>query len=128
MRKQVILVDDSKTVLASCKMAFEDMIDDGEIEVLTYINPIKMLNDIRARKISYDLVIIDVNMPYINGLDLARELKSNSIVKDKPIIMMTVENSDKMKVEAKEIGVIEWKVKPCSDEALIKSVRNILEL
>jgi len=128
MRKQVILVDDSKTVLASCKMAFEDMIDDGEIEVLTYNNPVEMLNDVRARKISYDLVIIDVNMPNMNGLDLARELKTNSIVKDKPIIMMTVENSDRMKTEAKEIGIIAWKVKPCSDETLIKSVRSVLEI
>jgi len=126
MRKQVILVDDSKTVLASCKMAFEDMIDDGEIEVSTYNNPVEMLNDIRTRKIYYDLVIIDVNMPHINGLDLARELKKSSIVKDKPIIMMTIENSDKMKTEAKEIGIIEWKVKPCSDETLIKSVRSVL--
>jgi len=128
MSKHVVLVDDSKTVLESCRMAFEDMIADGEIEFSTYNNPVKMLEDIQSGKISYDLVILDINMPHINGLDLARELKSDPSLKMKPIIMLTIENSSKMKVEGKKIGITGWQVKPCSDIKLIQSVRGALSI
>jgi len=126
MSKHVVLVDDSKTVLASCEMAFEDMIANGEIKLSTYNDPAKMLEDVQSGKISYDLVILDINMPHINGLDLARELKIDPTLKMKPIIMLTIENSNRMKVEGKKIGITGWKVKPCSDDKLIQSVRGAL--
>jgi len=128
MSKQVILVDDSKTILASSEMAFEDMIDEGLITIATYVNPIEMLDDVRSGKITYDLAILDINMPQMNGLDLARELKTDPSLKMKPVLMLTTESSGDMKAKGKEIGVTGWMVKPFSDAKLVKSVKMVLGL
>jgi len=126
MSKHIILVDDSKTILASSEMAFEDMVDAGELVVTTYVNPIEMLEDVKAGKISYDLAILDINMPQMNGLDLARELKTDPSLKMKPVLMLTTESSGDMKIKGKEIGVTGWMVKPFSDAKLVKSVKMVL--
>ena len=126
MSKQIILVDDSKTILASSEMAFEDMVDAGELVVTTYVNPVEMLEDVKSGKISYDLAILDINMPQMNGLDLARELKTDPSLKMKPVLMLTTESSGDMKVKGKEIGVTGWMVKPFSDAKLVKSVKMVL--
>jgi len=126
MSKQIILVDDSKTILASSEMAFEDMVDAGELVVTTYVNPVEMLEDVKSGKISYDLAILDINMPQMNGLDLARELKMDPSLKMKPVLMLTTESSGDMKVKGKEIGVTGWMVKPFSDAKLVKSVKMVL--
>ena len=126
MSKHIILVDDSKTILASSEMAFEDMVDAGELVVTTYVNPIEMLEDVKSGKVSYDLAILDINMPQMNGLDLARELKTDPSLKMKPVLMLTTESSGEMKVKGKEIGVTGWMVKPFSDAKLVKSVKMVL--
>jgi len=126
MSKHIILVDDSKTILASSEMAFEDMVDAGELVVTTYVNPVEMLEDVKSGKISYDLAILDINMPQMNGLDLARELKTDPTLKMKPVLMLTTESSGDMKVKGKEIGVTGWMVKPFSDAKLVKSVKMVL--
>jgi len=126
MSKHIILVDDSKTILASSEMAFEDMVDAGELVVTTYVNPVEMLEDVKSGKISYDLAILDINMPQMNGLDLARELKTDPSLKMKPVLMLTTESSGDMKVKGKEIGVTGWMVKPFSDAKLVKSVKMVL--
>jgi len=126
MSKHIILVDDSKTILASSEMAFEDMVDAGELVVTTYVNPVDMLEDVKSGKISYDLAILDINMPQMNGLDLARELKTDPSLKMKPVLMLTTESSGDMKVKGKEIGVTGWMVKPFSDAKLVKSVKMVL--
>jgi len=126
MSKHIILVDDSKTILASSEMAFEDMVDAGELVVTTYVNPIEMLEDVKSGKISYDLAILDINMPQMNGLDLARELKTDPSLKMKPVLMLTTESSGDMKIKGKEIGVTGWMVKPFSDAKLVKSVKMVL--
>jgi len=126
MSKHIILVDDSKTILASSEMAFEDMVDAGELIVTTYVNPVEMLEDVKSGKISYDLAILDINMPQMNGLDLARELKTDPSLKMKPVLMLTTESSGDMKIKGKEIGVTGWMVKPFSDAKLVKSVKMVL--
>ncbi|MFZ2891280.1 response regulator, partial [Sulfuricurvum sp.] len=75
---------------------------------------------------SFDLLISDVNMPEMNGLDLARLIKTDDRYKTKPIIVLTTESSEQMKMAGKEIGITGWMVKPFNDEKLVKSVKMVL--
>lgn len=126
MAKKIILVDDSKTILATAEMALEDLINSGVITLKTYLNPAELREALLAGSEDFDLLISDINMPQLNGLDLATELKQNDAFKNKPILILTTESSAEMKAKGKEIGVTGWLVKPFSDEKLVKAMKMVL--
>ncbi|MDD2829871.1 MAG: response regulator [Sulfuricurvum sp.] len=126
MAKRVIVVDDSRAVVATAELALDQMISSGVIEFKSYLNPAELLSALQAGSENYDLLISDVNMPQMNGLDLARALKGDDRYKTKPIIILTTESSEEMKMVGKEIGVTGWMVKPFSDEKMVKSLKMVL--
>ncbi|QOY55861.1 response regulator [Candidatus Sulfurimonas marisnigri] len=126
MSKKIIIVDDSKTVLATAEMALEGLVNDGTIVLKTYVNPAELHDALIGGTEDYDLLISDINMPQLNGLDLAAELKQIANFKSKPILILTTESSAEMKTKGKEIGVTGWLVKPFSDEKLVKAIKMVL--
>lgn len=126
MAKRVIIVDDSRAVVATAELALDGMISSGVIEFKSYLNPLDLLGALQAGAENFDLLISDVNMPQLNGLELAKAIKSDERYKTKPIIILTTESSNEMKMAGKEIGVTGWMVKPFSDEKLVKSIKMVL--
>ncbi|MGA9045850.1 response regulator [Sulfuricurvum sp.] len=126
MAKRVIIVDDSRAVVATAELALDEMIGSGVIEFKSYLNPLELLGALQAGNENFDLLISDVNMPEMNGLDLARAIKADDRYKTKPIIILTTESSEQMKMAGKEIGVTGWMVKPFSDDKLVKSLKMVL--
>ena len=126
MPKKIILVDDSKTILATAEMALEGLIEDGTITLKSYLNPAELRDNLLSGAEDFDLLISDVNMPQLNGLDLATQLKQSDAFKNKPILILTTESSAEMKAKGKEIGVTGWLVKPFSDEKLVKAMKMVL--
>ncbi len=126
MGKRVIIVDDSRGIVAAAELAVDDMITDGTIDFKSYTNPAELLELLQSGAENFDLLISDVNMPQMNGLDLARALKADSRYATKPIIILTTESSDEMKMTGKQIGVTGWMVKPFSNEKIVKSIKMIL--
>ncbi len=70
-----------------------------------------------------DLVLLDINMPGISGLETCREIRSNS---DVPIIMLTVRNTEKDKVRALDAGADDYVVKPFGAGELLARIRAAL--
>lgn len=126
MAKRVIIVDDSRAVIATAQLALDEIISSGAIEFKSYLNPAELLAALQSGAENFDLLISDVNMPEMNGLDLARAIKADDRYKTKPIIILTTESSDQMKMAGKEIGVTGWMVKPFSDEKMVKSIKMVL--
>jgi len=73
-----------------------------------------------AREWSPDLVITDVSMPEMNGVDLCRELRQESQV---PIIVLSVRSNERMKIEALDAGADDYVTKPFSIQELQARVR-----
>ena len=126
MAKRVIIVDDSRAVIATAELALDGLISSGVIEFKSYLNPLELLSALQNGSENFDMLISDVNMPEMNGLDLARSIKSDDRYKTKPIIVLTTESSEQMKMTGKEIGVTGWMVKPFNDEKLVKSIKMVL--
>ena len=126
MGKRVIIVDDSRAVIATAELALEGLIDSGVIEFKSYLNPAELLGNLQSGAENFDLLISDVNMPEMNGLDLSRTIKSDERFKTKPIIILTTESSEELKMKGKAIGVTGWMVKPFNDEKLVKSIKMVL--
>jgi two-component system KDP operon response regulator KdpE len=70
-----------------------------------------------------DLILLDMNMPVLDGLQACREIRSSSEV---PIIMLTVRSAEKDKVRALDAGADDYVVKPFSIQELLARVRALL--
>lgn len=128
MSKNVVIVDDSKTIIATAEMAVEELVSSGLISFASYINPEELMADAQSGALDYDLLISDINMPQMNGLDLSSGLKAMDKFKNKPILILTTESSAEMKAKGKAIGVTGWMVKPFDGEKLAKSIKMVLGL
>jgi two-component system KDP operon response regulator KdpE len=75
------------------------------------------------RSEKYDLILLDVNMPGISGMQTCREIRAGS---DLPIIMLTVRNSERDKVEALDAGADGYVAKPFNTSELMARIRAVL--
>lgn len=116
----ILVVDDSKTIL---KMITRYLTDDGH-DVITADDGLEGLNVFQKEMGQFDLVITDINMPNMNGIELTEKIRNGSIKNNIPIIVLSTEESDKMKVEGKRVGVSAWIVKPPQAELLKKAVKH----
>lgn len=73
-----------------------------------------------------DMVITDLNMPNMNGIELTKILRSRSAFKFVPIVFLTTESQVQKKQAAKEAGATGWIVKPFKPGQLLSVVRKIL--
>lgn len=74
----------------------------------------------------FDLVLSDVNMPRMDGLSLAKELRSLDNYKFVPILMLTTEAGLNKKQEGKAAGATGWIVKPFNPEQLLATIKKVM--
>jgi two-component system KDP operon response regulator KdpE len=74
----------------------------------------------------FDLILLDVNLPGMNGLEACRMIRSGISVPDVAIVMLTVRNAEKDKVEALDAGADDYVVKPFSTPELLARIRAAL--
>ena len=127
MAKTVVIVDDSQTVHLSLEMAMEDLEDSGAIKRVSYLNPLELVEDVKKGFV-YDLCITDINMPQMNGLDLAKFLKAVPSTKIKPILALTTENSPQMKAKGKAMGLTGWITKPFTANKVVTAIKRVLRI
>lgn len=73
-----------------------------------------------------DMVLTDLNMPNMDGIELIRELRGKAEYKYTPIVMLTTESSMNKKDEGRQAGATGWIVKPFKPEQLIAVVKRLL--
>ena len=74
----------------------------------------------------FDLILLDVNLPGMSGLEACRMIRRETLVPDVAIIMLTVRNAEKDKVEALDAGADDYVVKPFSTPELLARIRAAL--
>jgi len=80
----------------------------------------------KAKAISANLVLTDQNMPRMDGLTLIRSLRGLPQYKMVPLLMLTTESSDAMKMQGRAAGATGWLVKPFDPQKLIEVVRKVI--
>ncbi|MCK5267605.1 MAG: response regulator [Spirochaetes bacterium] len=120
MAKTIMTADDSRSIREmvsfTLKEAGYDVVDaqDGQ-EAMDKIS-----------KSHVDMLITDLNMPNINGIELIKKVRANAQYKFMPIIMLTTESHEKLKAEGRAAGATGWIVKPFDPEQLIGVVKKVL--
>ncbi len=79
-----------------------------------------------ARKTPVNLVLSDVNMPNMDGIQLIRELRALPSYRFTPILMLTTESAASRKQEGKAAGATGWIVKPFDPDQLLATVDRVL--
>ena len=80
-----------------------------------------------AKKGRFDLIISDVNMPGMNGLELVRALRAMPDYKFIPVLMLTTESGQDLKQRGREAGATGWIVKPFSPDVLLATLKKVLD-
>jgi len=125
--KTIVFVDDSKTVLMSVEMALSDLIKNGVLELKMFENPLELLEAVENGFV-YDLLVTDINMPQLSGLEMAKRLKEIPSVKLKPILALTTEKSPQIVQKGKQIGLAGWLVKPFTPDKVLMAVKRVLRI
>lgn len=74
-----------------------------------------------------ELILSDVSMPYLDGLELLRVLRSDPMTKRIPVILLTGNNDDDTLVKARQLGVNDFLTKPIHVENLLSSIDKVLK-
>ena len=120
MAKSILSVDDSftmrKMVSFTLKSAGYEVLEAGDgVEALTLLS---------SRTV--DLVLSDINMPNMTGLELTRKLRLLPAFVRTPIILLTTESDPAKKAEGRAAGATGWIVKPFNQDQLLAIVAKVL--
>lgn len=80
----------------------------------------------RARSENFDLIVLDLMLPGVDGLEVAKQLKKQKATKSVPIIMLTAKGEEADIVTGLELGADDYITKPFSPRVLIARVRTVL--
>lgn len=116
----VLLVDDSTTVRNSLKSSLKK-----KYLIKEASNGVEALQVAEEHSIS--LVVADVNMPEMNGIELTKTLRDMESYKNTPIILLTTESRTEKREEGSDAGATGWIVKPCSGRDLLSIIEMLLK-
>ncbi len=120
MPKTIMTVDDAATMR---KMIVFTLAAAG-YQLIEAEDGAAALKQLRER--SVDLVITDVNMPNMDGLELTRQLRTLGHFQKTPILLLTTESDPEMKSRGRAAGATGWIVKPFKQEQLLAVVSKVL--
>ena len=116
----ILIVDDDESILFTLRAI---LLGEG-YQVITVSEDIAALYSARSKK--PDLIILDWEMPKINGCEICRQLKSDPVTADIPIIFFSSHDVLEGKVEAFKAGAVDYLVKPYSRVELLVRLRTHL--
>jgi two-component system chemotaxis response regulator CheY len=120
MNRKIMTVDDSPTVRQMLRIALKG----AGYDVIEADNGQEALKKLENEKVS--LLITDLNMPQMNGIDLIRNVRSSPGLRFMPILMLTTESQESKRQEGKAAGASGWIVKPFKPEQLVKVVQMVM--
>ncbi|HVU15759.1 MAG TPA: response regulator [Candidatus Didemnitutus sp.] len=122
MRNKILTVDDSKTVRIIVRKAFKPF----DCEILEAANGVEGLAV--AAKEMPDLILLDITMPVMDGVEMLTKLKADPQLKGIPVMMLTAEGGRDHVLKIAKIGVRDYIVKPFKEEVLLEKAGRMIEL
>ena len=119
MTRTVLIVDDSKTIR---DMLRHTLSREG-FEVTDAYDGVDALAV--KKETTFDLIITDINMPNMGGIELIKKLREDTNNRATPILVLSTESGADLKREAKRAGATGWVVKPFIPEKLINAINKV---
>lgn len=122
MNKKILSVDDSKAVRIIIKKSFKK----HAVDVIEAANGVEGLA--AAAKDKPELILLDVTMPVMDGVEMLTKLKADPALKGIPVIMLTAEAGRENVMKIAKIGIRDYIIKPFKEEVLVEKVGRIIEV
>lgn len=120
-RSTILIVDDSAAMRSLLAATIEAV---GDVTVIQANNGFEALRMLPREQIN--LVLTDINMPDINGLELLSFIRNNPLYKELPVIVISTEGSRKDIEKGLALGATAYLVKPFKPEQLLELVKGLL--
>jgi two-component system, chemotaxis family, chemotaxis protein CheY len=120
MPRSIMIVDDAASMRGLIAMTLKR---EG-YEVIEASDGRDALTKLTARKV--DLIVSDLNMPNMDGIELIKAVKAVNQLRFIPIVMLTTESQEKKKQEGQQAGAKAWIVKPFKPDVLVGVVKKII--
>ena len=121
MSKTIITVDDAVTIR---KMVTFTLQPTGH-RILEAGDGVQAFEIIQKQPV--DLILTDINMPNMDGIELTRQIRTLPAYGRTPIILLTTESEPNKKAQGKEAGASGWIVKPFQQDQLLALVSQVLQ-
>ena len=115
----VMVVDDSITM----RKVTGSMLERNGYEIMTAKDGVDALAQLEHAQ--PDIILLDIEMPRMDGFELARHLRNNEIYRDIPIIMVTSRTGDKHRERARELSIESYMGKPFQERELLESISEL---
>ena len=119
---KVLTVDDSRMIRTLVRKYLASL----KLEILEAADGQAGLEAARTEK--PDLIILDINMPVMDGTEMLRELRKIPELQSTKVLMLTAESAEKLVLEVIKIGISDYIVKPFEEDVLVKKVCKILQI
>ena len=122
MGKHILIVDDSESIreLVSLTLSTEGY------KLTIAINGKDALDKLVSSEEKIDMILSDLNMPVMDGIDLLKQVRLDEKYKFIPFIMLTTETLENKKLEAKQAGATGWIIKPFVKDKLLAVIQKVL--
>lgn len=120
MSKTILIVDDSSSLRTVVNLALKR----AGYEVVEAVDGEDGLTKLDGRKIN--LIVCDVNMPRLNGIEFVTRVKQHPRYKFTPVIMLTTEGQDAKKEQGRAAGAKAWIVKPFNPPVLLDAISKLV--
>ncbi len=117
----IMVVDDSITI----RKVTTRILERNNFDVITAKDGVDAAQQLQ--EITPDLMLLDVEMPRMDGFELATQIRASALHRDLPIIIITSRTGEKHKKRANEIGVNRYLGKPFQEESLLQEINSLLE-
>lgn len=121
MAKKILIVDDSATMTMSLKSGLEM----SGFSVTTATDGIKALAALKEGA-KPDIIITDINMPNMGGLEFIKNVKAMPGFRFVPILTLTTDGDAAKRDEGKRLGATGWLIKPIKGPELVQVIRQVL--
>ncbi len=119
---RILIVEDSGTMRSLLVQALEEL--DPDVKVDEAQNGFEALRQLPRQR--YDLILTDINMPDINGLELVSFVKGNESYRTIPLVIVSTEGSERDRAKGLELGADAYLVKPFEAQELQHLVADLL--
>jgi two-component system chemotaxis response regulator CheY len=118
--QRVLIIDDSSATRAYIRAALEAEDDMEVTEATSGFDALRILP--RSR---FDLLLVDINMPNINGLELISFIRRSETHRETPLMIISTEASERDRSRAFQLGANAYLAKPFTADALLTAVRDL---
>lgn len=120
MKKKILIVDDEKNLTEILALRLET----NGYEVIIAYNGRDGLE--KTEKENPDLILLDIMMPDMDGIDVLRRLKNNPKAGHIPVIMLTCKGESSSLLKAENLGATDYFIKPFESEELLRAIKKYI--